>query len=97
MRRLRALPTATRPRHADLVARYGVDRRTVYKALRGLPPYDFGAPRPPRERARDRRYEAEQRDAPFNYNGPRQRARTVQAAPIIAPVWRVWRGRRPPS
>lgn len=93
-RRLARLPTATRPRRDELAARFGVDPRTVYKALRGLPPYDFGEPVPPYTRARDRRYEAEQRDAPFNYNGRRRRARVAQPdAPVIAPVWAVFRGR----
>ncbi|WP_344045005.1 hypothetical protein [Nocardioides panacihumi] len=50
------------------------------KALRGAPPYDFGTPRRTRDRARDRRYETEQRDAPFAYQRPSHQAATGHGA-----------------
>lgn len=92
-RRLRLLPPATRPRAVDLAAKYGVDKQTLRLALQAKPPYDFGQPVPLYNRARDRRYETEQRNAPFNYNG-RRRVRVVQPDVPIAPVWLVYRDRR---
>lgn len=48
LRRQRRLPLDIRPRVIDLAAQFGVDRRTIQRALYGRPPYDFGDPAPRR-------------------------------------------------
>lgn len=91
IRRLRTLPPATRPRVADLAARFGTHTETIRKVLRGLPPYD-GAPSLPRfARARDARYDEPGWSGEWNFTG-RRRRKQEQAEESIAqivarPVW----------
>jgi hypothetical protein len=55
-------PKAARPSLVALAAEFGVHPRTIDRALRGVPPYNFGEPVPPiylsalhRDRGRGRR------------------------------------------
>ncbi|WP_343901070.1 hypothetical protein, partial [Nocardioides aquaticus] len=47
LRRRRSRPLAERPRLDQLAAEFRVSVVTVRRALRALPPYDFGDPAPP--------------------------------------------------